>query len=110
MRFGMQSTLARTLPAAVVALVVGHSTPGLACKEWRSPDHLPAWHVDAHSDIVVATIEETEPNGPGNPVEEMFGRSRPFKARIRVGRSLKGRTVPGNVVSIETVRGEEAHA
>jgi len=106
----MHSTLTRTLPAVVVTLAVGHSTAALACEERRPPDHLSTWDVDAHSDIVVAAVEEIEPNGRGNQVEEMLGRPRPFKARIRIERSLKGQTSPGDVVTIETTKGEEAHA
>jgi hypothetical protein len=106
----MHSTLTRTLPAVVVALAVGYSTAGLACKVARFPEHLPTTWVDAYSDIVVAAVEEIEPNGHGNEVEEMFGRARPFKARIKIERSLKGQTSPGDLVSIETTKGEEAHA
>jgi hypothetical protein len=90
----MHSTLTRTLTAVVVTVAVGHSTAGLACKDRRPPEHLSTWDVDAHSDIVVAAVEEAEPNGPGNQLEEMFGRPGPFKARIKIERSLKGQTSP----------------
>jgi len=106
----MHSTLTRSLAAAVVTLAVGHSTAALACKDLRPPEHVSTLVVDAHSDVVVAAVEGTEPNGRGNPVEEMSGRPRPFKARIKIERSLKGQTSPGDVVSIETTNGEEAHA
>jgi hypothetical protein len=106
----MHSTLTRTLPAVVVTLAVGHSTAGLACKDLRPPEHPSTWDVDGHSDIVVAAVEETQANGPGNQLEEMFGRPRPFKARVKIERSLKGQTSPGDIVSIETTKGEEAHA
>ena len=107
----MHSTLTRTLPAVVVTAAVAHSTAALACKEMvRFPEHLPTAWVDGYSDIVVASVEETEPIGSGNAVEELFGRTRPFRARIKIERSLKGRTSPGDVISIETIKGEEAHA
>jgi hypothetical protein len=107
---GMESTLTRTLPAVVVTFAVGHSTAVLACKVRQPPEHLSTGDVDASSDIVVAAVEGTQPNGVGNQVEEMFGRPRPFKARIKIERSLKGQTSPGDVVSIETSKGEESHA
>src|SRR5690349_16813843 len=100
----------RTLTAVAVALAAGHSTAALACKDRKPPDHLSSWDVDGHSDIMVATVEAIEPNGRGNQVEEMFRRQRPFKARIRIERSLKGTTSPGGVITIETEKGEEAHA
>jgi hypothetical protein len=106
----MHSRPTRTLPAVIVTLAVGHSTAGLACKEFQPPEHLSTIWVDAHSDVVVAAVEETKANGAGNPVEELFGRPRPFKARIKIERSLKGQTSPGDVVSIEMPEGEEAHA
>jgi hypothetical protein len=107
----MHSTLTRTLPAVVVTAAVAHSTAALACKEMvRFPEHFPTAWIDGYSDIVIAEVEEIEPIGPGNEVEELFHRTRPFKARIKIERSLKGQTSPGDVLSIETIKGEEAHA
>jgi hypothetical protein len=107
----MHSTATRTWAAVVVTLAVGHYTAALACKEMvRFPEHLPTAWIDGYSDIVVTSVEEIEPIGPGNAVEELFGRTRPFRARIKIERSLKGQTSPGDVISIETMKGEEAHA
>lgn len=106
----MNSRVTRTLLTIVVTFAVGDSTAALACKILGSPEHLPTAWIDGYSDIVLASVEETEPIGPGNAVEELFGRTRPFRARIKIERSLKGQTSPGDVISIETIKGEEAHA
>jgi hypothetical protein len=91
-------------------LAVGYSTAALACKDLTRPEHLVASWVDAYSDIVVAAVEAIEAKGTGNAVEEMFHRTRPFRARIKIDRSLKGATSPGDIVAIETTEDEEAHA
>src|ERR1044071_9636113 len=61
-----------------------------ACKNLIYPKNLPPEVFSKFSDIYLAKVIRVSQTGHGNPVEEMFERSRPFNAELQVIKAFKG--------------------